>query len=97
VGLGDGIGQKKPCHHLGPFFSNFLLEKILGYLKEFLRKKLKSAKKVTKLPALTVRLFCCCTSFGDLAICAFTGTVLVNFRKIFILIVHLLLFFKPQK
>jgi hypothetical protein len=26
----------------------------LGYLKEFLRKKLKSAKKVTKLPALTV-------------------------------------------
>jgi hypothetical protein len=56
-GLGDGIGQKKPCHHLGPFFSNFLLEKILGYLKEFLRKKLKSAKKVTKLPALTV-LFC---------------------------------------
>jgi hypothetical protein len=27
----------------------------LGYLKEFLRKKLKSAKKVTKLPALTVR------------------------------------------
>ncbi len=36
------------------FFSNFLPEKILGYLKEFLRKKLKSAKKVTKLPALTV-------------------------------------------
>jgi hypothetical protein len=54
MGLGDGIGQKKPCHHLGPFFSNFLLEKILGYQKEFLRKKLKSAKKVTKLPALTV-------------------------------------------
>jgi hypothetical protein len=26
----------------------------LGYLKEFLRKKLKSAKKVTKLPPLTV-------------------------------------------
>jgi hypothetical protein len=57
MGLGDGIGQKKPCHHLGPFFSNFLPEKILGYLKEFLRKKLKSAKKVTKLPPLTV-LFC---------------------------------------
>ncbi len=54
MGLGDGIGQKKPCHHLGPFFSNFLPEKILGYLKEFLRKKLKSAKKVTKLPPLTV-------------------------------------------
>jgi hypothetical protein len=54
MGLGDGIGQKKPCHHLGPFFSNFLPQKILGYLKEFLRKKLKSAKKVTKLPALTV-------------------------------------------
>ncbi len=54
MGLGDGIGQKKPCHHLGSFFSNFLLEKILGYLKEFLRKKLKSAIKVTKLPALTV-------------------------------------------
>jgi hypothetical protein len=45
MGLGDGIGQKKPCHHLGPFFSNFLPEKILSYLKEFLRKKLKSAKK----------------------------------------------------
>jgi hypothetical protein len=56
MGLGDGIGQKKPWHHLGPFFfSNFLPEKILGYLKEFLRKKLKSAKKVTKLPALTVQ------------------------------------------
>jgi hypothetical protein len=54
MGLGEGIGQKRPCHHLGPFFSNFLPEKILGYLKEFLRKKLKSAKKVTKLPALTV-------------------------------------------
>jgi hypothetical protein len=38
MGLGDGIGQKKPCHHLGPFFSNFLPEKILGYQKEFLRK-----------------------------------------------------------
>ncbi len=36
------------------FLSNFLPEKILGYLKEFLRKKLKSAKKVTKLHALTV-------------------------------------------
>ncbi len=36
------------------FFSYFLPENILGYLKEFLRKKLKSAKKVTKLPALTV-------------------------------------------
>jgi hypothetical protein len=56
MGLGDGIGQKKPWHHLGPFFSNFLPEKILGYLKEFLRKKLKSAKKVTKLPALTVHI-----------------------------------------
>jgi hypothetical protein len=54
MGLGDGTGQKKPCHHLGPFFSNFLPQKILGYLKEFLRKKSKSAKKVTKLPALTV-------------------------------------------
>jgi hypothetical protein len=54
MGLGDGIGQKKPCHHLGPFFSNFLPEKILGYLKKLLRKKLRSAKKVTKLPALTV-------------------------------------------
>ncbi len=53
MGLGDGTGQKKPCHHLGQFFSNFLPQKILGYLKEFLRKKLKSAKKVTKLPALT--------------------------------------------
>ena len=38
MGLGDGIGQKKPCHHLGPFFSNFLPEKILGYLKEFEKK-----------------------------------------------------------
>jgi len=54
MGLGEGIGQKRPCHHLGPFFSNFLPEKILGSQKEFLRKKLKSAKKVTKLPALTV-------------------------------------------
>ncbi len=30
MGLGDSIGQKQPCHHLGPFFSNFLPEKILG-------------------------------------------------------------------
>jgi hypothetical protein len=30
---------------LDPFFYNFLPEKFLGYLKEFLRKKLKSAKR----------------------------------------------------
>ncbi len=44
MGLGEGIGQKRPCHHLGPFFSNFLPEKILGYLKEF-EKKIKKSKK----------------------------------------------------
>jgi hypothetical protein len=38
--------------------SNFLPKKFRGYLKAFLRKKLICAKKVTKLPALTVLLFC---------------------------------------
>jgi hypothetical protein len=34
----------KPCHHLGPFFLNFLPQKILGYLKEF-EKKIEKCKK----------------------------------------------------
>jgi hypothetical protein len=50
MGLGDGIGQKKPCHHLDPFLSNFLPE----LPKITFEKKFISAKKVTKLPALTV-------------------------------------------
>ena len=46
-GLGDGIGLKKSCHHLGTY--------LYLYLFIFLRKKMKSVKKVTKLPALTVQ------------------------------------------
>jgi hypothetical protein len=38
MGLGDGIGQKKPCHHLGPFFSNFLPKRIF-------EKKIEKCKK----------------------------------------------------
>jgi hypothetical protein len=37
-----------------PIFSNFLPEKIFGLPKRIVEKKLKCAKKVTKLPALTV-------------------------------------------
>jgi hypothetical protein len=56
MGLGDGIGQNKPCHHLGPFKIIFPTGKFFGYLKEFLRNKLICTKKVTKLPSLTVQV-----------------------------------------
>ncbi len=45
MGLGDGIGQKKPCHHLGPFFSNFVPEKMLGLPKRIFEKKFDKCKK----------------------------------------------------
>jgi hypothetical protein len=36
MGLGDGIGQKKPCHHLSPFKILFSIKKNLGVtLKHF--------------------------------------------------------------
>ncbi len=54
MGLSDGIGQKKPCHHLGPFFYNLLPEKILGYLKEFEKKidKCKRGDKITRFDSI---------------------------------------------
>ncbi len=43
MGLGDGIGQKKPCHHLGPFF--FSTGKNFGLPKRIFEKKIEKCKK----------------------------------------------------
>jgi hypothetical protein len=45
MGLGDGIGQKKPCHHLGPFFFKFPTRKIFGLPKRIFEKKIEKYKK----------------------------------------------------
>ncbi len=73
MGLVDGIGHKKPCHHLGSFFSSFLLEKILGYLKEFVRKKLKvQGDEITR--------------FDGTGICTIGPLIVVIFLAIFCLV-----------
>jgi hypothetical protein len=40
-----GLGQKKPRHHLGPFFSFFLPEKNFGLPKRIFEKKIEKCKK----------------------------------------------------
>ncbi len=45
MGLGDGIGQKKPWHHLGPFFFYFPTGKNFGLPKRIFEKKIEKCKK----------------------------------------------------
>jgi hypothetical protein len=45
IGLGDVKGQKKPCHHQGPFFFLFPTGKYFGLPKRILEKKIEKCKK----------------------------------------------------
>ncbi len=54
-GLDVSQGQKWPCQHLNHFFNEFTArKKYRVYLHEILWEKMFCAKKVTKLPDLTV-------------------------------------------
>jgi hypothetical protein len=54
-GLDVGLGQKRPCQHLGPDFRQLsTLKKQHVSLRIFLEKKMFYTKKVTRLPVLTV-------------------------------------------
>ncbi len=45
MGLGDGISQKKPCHHLGPFFFLISSGKSFWLPKRIFEKKIEKCKK----------------------------------------------------
>jgi hypothetical protein len=49
MGLGDGIGPKKPCHHLGPFKIKFSTGKNFGLSKRIFEKKIDLCEKCDEI------------------------------------------------
>ncbi len=70
MGLGDDIGQKKPCHHLGPFFIVFPTGKNFGLPKRIFEKKIEKCKKCDEI-----------TRFDGIHFLQLLGTDLENLPK----------------